>query len=62
MQENNFDSILNTKIDEVKECQKSLSLNSCFECEKLLECEKRASYVKSVYESMSQGDSLDFDF
>jgi hypothetical protein len=43
-------------------CQKEKNLESCFMCEKVLECEKRKKYVKSVYESMSHGQSGGFEF
>lgn len=63
MQENDeFQKRVLLKIEELKECQSKNSLSSCFECKRLFECELRISYVKSVYESMNQGKSLDFDF
>ncbi|MDR2099480.1 MAG: hypothetical protein LBP40_01465 [Campylobacteraceae bacterium] len=43
-------------------CQKERNIESCFACEKTFECEKRKKYVKSVYESMSQGEGGGFEF
>ncbi|MDR1007453.1 MAG: hypothetical protein LBL65_02660 [Campylobacteraceae bacterium] len=44
------------------ECQKKRNLNSCFECENLIGCNNRKSYVRAVYDSMSQGESGGFEF
>jgi hypothetical protein len=44
------------------ECQKKHNLNSCFVCENLIGCESRKSYVRAVYDSMSQGQSGGFEF
>lgn len=46
----------------IQECQKSKSLSSCFECDKLIGCEIRGEYVKAVYESMSKGATGGFEF
>lgn len=43
-------------------CQEDKSLKSCLACQEVLECEKRKSYVKSVYESMNKGHTGQFDF
>ncbi|MDR3177827.1 MAG: hypothetical protein LBT96_02465 [Campylobacteraceae bacterium] len=43
-------------------CQKERNIDSCFVCEKTFECETRKKYVKSVYESMSQGEGGGFEF
>jgi hypothetical protein len=43
-------------------CQNEKNIDSCFVCEKTFECEKRKKYVKSVYDSMSQGQGGGFEF
>ncbi|MDR2081823.1 MAG: hypothetical protein LBP54_08075 [Campylobacteraceae bacterium] len=43
-------------------CQEKREIKSCFACEKTFECETRKKYVKSVYESMSQGEGGGFEF
>ncbi|MDR3346950.1 MAG: hypothetical protein LBS73_07220 [Campylobacteraceae bacterium] len=48
--------------DILTECQKSKSLESCFECDKIFECDVRKKYVKAVYESMSHGQGGGFEF
>ncbi|ASQ30156.1 hypothetical protein CAV_0490 [Campylobacter avium LMG 24591] len=58
-----FEENLKAKLQELQKCQASLTLESCYPCEKLLECELRKSYVDAVYNSMSKG-KIDggFDF
>ncbi|OBV29825.1 hypothetical protein BKN38_04630 [Helicobacter sp. CLO-3] len=34
----------------------------CYECQELLECATRKSYVSAVYKSMNKGQVGDFDF
>ena len=46
----------------VHTCQESHAFTSCLPCPKVLECELRDHYVKSVYESMSQGETGGFEF
>jgi len=46
----------------LKECQKSLNFKSCFDCEKLFDCEIRKEYIDAVYKSMSKGQSGGFEF
>ena len=53
---------LDTKKERLQECQKEKKLDSCMKCEKLFECEIREDYVKSVYESMSHGQTGGFEF
>ena len=43
-------------------CQKEKEVTSCLKCEKLLACELRDSYIKSVYDSMSKGKGGGFEF
>lgn len=57
-----FELHLDEMILKIQECQTSKSLNSCSVCEHYLECELRNDYVKSVYNSMSKGETGGFEF
>lgn len=54
------------KLDEKKEilqkCQQEKGFESCFNCEKLFDCETRKEYVLAVYSSMNKGQSGGFEF
>ena len=54
------------KLEEAKtalqECQVSKSLESCLNCPSLIGCPIRTAYVRTVYESMSKGETGGFDF
>jgi len=53
---------LQTKLRELRQCQKSLNLKSCTPCSKLLECPIRDAYVHAVYNSMNKGAGGGFEF
>lgn len=53
---------LDNKKQLLEECQKFKNLVSCFDCEKLLECEIRDAYIQAVYDSMSRGETGGFEF
>jgi recombinational DNA repair protein RecR len=57
-----WDSKLDEKIEELKECQKSNTLQSCNPCDKFFDCELRKKYVIAVYESMNKGATGGFEF
>lgn len=58
-----FEKKLQDELGNLKNCQQSSGVDSCFVCEKMLECPTRKSYVSAVYESMSKGqEGGDFDF
>jgi len=57
-----FELHLEEMIKKLKECQQSNSLDSCSKCENFLKCELRDDYIKSVYNSMSKGDTGGFEF
>ncbi len=57
-----FELHLNEMLLKLEDCQKQNSLNTCSDCEHYLNCELRADYVKSVYNSMSKGDTGGFEF
>ena len=54
------------RLDQAKkdliECQKNMKLKSCFNCDKVLDCETRKKYTNAVYSSMSNGQSGGFEF
>ncbi|PAF49459.1 hypothetical protein BKH41_02000 [Helicobacter sp. 12S02232-10] len=57
-----WESKLEEKLLFLKNCQQEKSLQSCFKCEKILDCQVRKDYVKAVYESMNKGQTGDFEF
>lgn len=57
-----YQQVLDDKKETLQQCQKNNNIDSCMKCEKLLECEIRKDYVKSVYESMSHGETGGFEF
>jgi len=57
-----WDIKLDTKLEELKKCQESFSLDSCNPCEKFFDCELRKKYVIAVYESMNKGSGGGFEF
>jgi len=61
-QKDKWEELLEINLKNLQNCQKSLNLNSCFECEKLLDCQIRDKYVNSVYTSMNKGKDGGFEF
>ncbi|WP_373002133.1 hypothetical protein [Sulfurimonas sp.] len=57
-----FELHLDEMIIKVQVCQKEKNLASCSVCEHYIACELRADYVKSVYNSMSKGETGGFEF
>ena len=59
-------TIWQQRLDEQKaklqECQASRQVDSCLQCDKVLDCEVRDNYVKAVYESMNKGEGGGFEF
>lgn len=53
---------LRQKKSELEACQKDKKVESCLQCDLLLNCELRETYVKAVYESMSKGKGGGFEF
>jgi len=53
---------LKTEKIKLEKCQKEQQLDSCFKCQKLLECSIRDAYVHAVYNSMSKGAGGGFEF
>ncbi|MDD5400158.1 MAG: hypothetical protein PHQ93_03100 [Sulfurimonas sp.] len=61
-QKDRFELHLDEMIVKIQSCQEDKELKSCSDCEFYLKCELRADYVKSVYNSMSKGDTGGFEF
>ncbi len=57
-----FELHLDEMIVKIQNCQMDKELISCSSCEFYLTCELRTDYVKSVYNSMSKGDTGGFEF
>jgi hypothetical protein len=57
-----FEVYLDEMILKVQQCQEEKSLKSCAICNHFLSCELRGDYVKSVYNSMSKGETGGFEF
>jgi len=57
-----FEVHLDEMIIKVQACQKDKGLASCSVCERYMDCELRIDYVKSVYNSMSKGETGGFEF
>ena len=57
-----FEERLMQMLEVLQECQTQHSLQSCSDCDKFLDCELRTNYIKSVYNSMSKGDTGGFEF
>jgi len=61
-QKDKWEELLEINIRNIQNCQSSLNLDSCFKCEKLLNCKIRDRYVNSVYTSMNRGEEGGFEF
>ena len=57
-----FELHLDGMIKKLQSCQEEKNLKSCSICESYFSCELRDDYVKSVYNSMSKGDTGGFEF
>lgn len=57
-----FEIHLNEMIVKIQKCQEGKNLKSCSICEHYFTCELRSDYVKSVYNSMSKGETGGFEF
>ncbi len=58
----NYEAKLDEMLEKLKVCQVEHQLTSCSTCQEYLECALRKIYVKTVYESMSKGDTGGFEF
>ncbi len=63
MQDNSeYEIRLDDALKILQECQQEHGIDSCYVCEKCIGCEIRTKYIRSVYESMSKGETGGFDF
>lgn len=62
MESDQFEQRLLETTAKLKECQEQMGVKSCFECEKLFECEIRSDYVEAVYKSLNKGVEGGFEF
>ena len=61
-QRDKFEVHLDEMMKKLQTCQEEKSLTTCSKCESYFSCELRTDYVKSVYNSMSKGDTGGFEF
>ncbi|MEA3228595.1 MAG: hypothetical protein U9P38_05930 [Campylobacterota bacterium] len=61
-QKDKFELHLDEMIVQLQTCQKEKNIKSCSDCENYLLCELRTNYIKSVYNSMSKGQTGGFEF
>ncbi len=61
-QKDKFEQHLDEMIIKLQSCQKEKNMKSCSDCENYLNCELRTDYIKSVYNSMSKGETGGFEF
>lgn len=59
---NPYEAKLEEAKNALQECQASKGLESCLNCPSLIGCPIRTAYVRTVYESMSKGETGGFDF
>ena len=57
-----FELHLESMIKQLQACQEQKAVKSCSKCESYFGCSLRDDYVKSVYNSMSKGDTGGFEF
>jgi len=57
-----FEQNFQNALKKLQECQRERNLSSCYECEKVLECEIRDEYVRKTYERMNKGSGGGFEF
>jgi len=61
-QKDQWQIALDKELEKLQACQRSKNLNSCFQCELVLKCEIKESYIRAVYESMNKGSGGGFEF
>ncbi len=57
-----FELHLDEMVIKLQVCQKEKNLTTCSICEHYLDCKLRDDYIKSVYNSMSKGETGGFEF
>lgn len=59
---NEYEVRLDEAIQNLQACQEKHDVSSCYICNECIGCEIRTKYIRSVYESMSKGETGGFDF
>jgi hypothetical protein len=67
MQSNNeiidtYEEKVKIKLNQLRECQISKTLNSCLNCNDIYSCMIRKEYINEVYKSMNKGSNGGFEF
>lgn len=57
-----FEQRLDEALKKLQICQKEHHLKTCSKCKHYIGCDIRKSYVQSVYDSMSKGETGGFEF
>lgn len=57
-----FETRLDEALQALQSCQNDRSVESCYACVEAVGCDVRNKYVRTVYESMSKGETGGFDF
>ncbi|HZF71403.1 hypothetical protein [Sulfuricurvum sp.] len=64
MPDNNevYEERLDEAMQILQSCQQDHEVESCYVCVQCIGCEIRTKYIRTVYESMSKGETGGFDF
>ncbi|RLA73881.1 MAG: hypothetical protein DRG11_06735 [Epsilonproteobacteria bacterium] len=62
MNEEKIDETLEQNIITLKQCQKDKKLDTCSDCDSVINCDIRKAYVKAVYDSMNKDKTGGFEF
>ncbi|MBL4730828.1 MAG: hypothetical protein JKY28_05620 [Sulfurimonas sp.] len=57
-----FEERLLGVLETLQDCQVKQGVKTCSDCKHFLSCDLRTDYIKSVYNSMSKGDTGGFEF
>lgn len=60
--EEKYEKEHNEALLKLRNCQSSINVRSCSECEGFIDCETRKDYVEKTYKSMSKDTSGGFEF
>lgn len=60
--DNVYEEKLDAAMGDLQKCQNEHNVSSCYLCEQCIGCDIRTKYIRSVYESMSKGETGGFDF
>ena len=57
-----WEQALDEPLKQLQQCQLDKNIDSCFKCDKILNCNIREEYIKAVYTSMNKGKGGGFEF